>query len=393
MGARLRRLRHAPDLDTLRPDPLARRAPRCAWPTCSGRTARRSSPRRARSCAASSRGSPSAAGRRPRAPSSSSWSSATPTRTRGRRATATSSPANLYNVDYSMLGTARVEPLIRRIRNAMTRRGHAGRELQGRVQPRPARDQLPLRRRRCRPPTTTRSTRTAPRRSPPRRACRSPTWPSSTSSRATRATSISRCAGQDGVAAVRRRARDLRPLRGRPARLHARADAALRAPRQLLQALRRGLVRARPPWRGATTTAPARCASSATGRPSASSRACPGADVNPYLALRAMIAAGLHGIDERARARARRSRATPTSPTSRACRATLRDARDLFAGSEVARAAFGEDVVDHYLNNARVELAAFEAAGHRLGALPRLRAALSVDASARPSASPRRWRR
>ena len=28
-------------------------------------------------------------------------------------------PANLYNVDYSMLGTARVEPLIRRIRNAM----------------------------------------------------------------------------------------------------------------------------------------------------------------------------------------------------------------------------------------------------------------------------------
>src|SRR5690242_13544801 len=29
-------------------------------------------------------------------------------------------PANLYNVDYSLLGTARVEPLIRRIRNDMT---------------------------------------------------------------------------------------------------------------------------------------------------------------------------------------------------------------------------------------------------------------------------------
>ncbi|MDX6664169.1 MAG: glutamine synthetase, partial [Solirubrobacteraceae bacterium] len=28
-------------------------------------------------------------------------------------------PANLYNVDYSLLGTARVEPLLRRIRNAM----------------------------------------------------------------------------------------------------------------------------------------------------------------------------------------------------------------------------------------------------------------------------------
>ena len=56
-------------------------------------------------------------------------------------------PANLYNVDYSLLGTARIEPLIRRIRNAMEGAGHGGRELQGRVQLRPARDQLPLRRR------------------------------------------------------------------------------------------------------------------------------------------------------------------------------------------------------------------------------------------------------
>ncbi|MFL5860388.1 MAG: glutamine synthetase family protein, partial [Solirubrobacteraceae bacterium] len=34
-------------------------------------------------------------------------------------------PANLYNVDYSMLGTARIEPLIRRIRNAMEGAGMA----------------------------------------------------------------------------------------------------------------------------------------------------------------------------------------------------------------------------------------------------------------------------
>ncbi len=32
--------------------------------------------------------------------------------------------------------------------------------------------------------------------------------------------------------------------------------------------------------------------------------------------------------------------------------ATLRDARDAFAGSDVAREAFGEEVVEHYLNNA-----------------------------------------
>ena len=39
-----------------------------------------------------------------------------------------------------------------------------------------------------------------------------------------------------------------------------------------------------------------------------------------------------------------------------------REARDLFAGSAVARAAFGDDVVDHYVNAADVELAAFNAA-------------------------------
>ena len=42
--------------------------------------------------------------------------------------------------------------------------------------------------------------------------------------------------------------------------------------------------------------------------------------------------------------------------------ANLRDAADLLAGSELARAAFGQDVVEHYLNAARVELAAFDAA-------------------------------
>jgi glutamine synthetase len=40
---------------------------------------------------------------------------------------------------------------------------------------------------------------------------------------------------------------------------------------------------------------------------------------------------------------------------------TLREARDLFAASAVARAALGDEVVDHYVNHADVELAAFEA--------------------------------
>ena len=132
-------------------------------------------------------------------------------------------PANLYNIDYSLLGTARVEPLIRRIRNEMAGGGDGGRELQGRVQPRPARDQLPLRATRSAPPTTTRSTRTAPRRSPPRRGTRSPSWRSSTSARATRATSTARWPGEDGRERLRRRPGAVRALRRRPARLHARS--------------------------------------------------------------------------------------------------------------------------------------------------------------------------
>ena len=41
---------------------------------------------------------------------------------------------------------------------------------------------------------------------------------------------------------------------------------------------------------------------------------------------------------------------------------TLREAAELFAQSAVAQEAFGDEVVEHYLNNARVELAAYDAA-------------------------------
>lgn len=41
---------------------------------------------------------------------------------------------------------------------------------------------------------------------------------------------------------------------------------------------------------------------------------------------------------------------------------TLAEAAQVFGASELAHAAFGDDVVAHYLNNARVELTAFNAA-------------------------------
>jgi glutamine synthetase len=87
----------------------------------------------------------------------------------------------------------------------------------------------------------------------------------------------------------------------------------------------------------------------------------PGADVNPYLALSAIIAAGLHGMDEGLELEPPYEGNAYTSDKPRVP-ATLRDARDLFGASEVVREAFGQEVVDHYLNYAQVELDAFDRA-------------------------------
>ncbi len=87
----------------------------------------------------------------------------------------------------------------------------------------------------------------------------------------------------------------------------------------------------------------------------------PGGDVNQYLAVAALIAGGLYGIEHELElepifeGNAYVSDA-PRIPTS------LREAAALFQGSEIAIEAFGEDVVSHYLNNARIEQAAYDAA-------------------------------
>lgn len=87
----------------------------------------------------------------------------------------------------------------------------------------------------------------------------------------------------------------------------------------------------------------------------------PGGDVNPYLAISAIIAGGLHGIENELPLPApltgnAYAAGVDTLPT------TLREAAKLFAESSVARAAFGDDVVEHYLNQARIEVEAFDAA-------------------------------
>jgi glutamine synthetase len=86
----------------------------------------------------------------------------------------------------------------------------------------------------------------------------------------------------------------------------------------------------------------------------------PGGDVNPYLALAALVAGGLCGVDEGLTlepefvGNAYAATDLPRVP------ATLAEATELFEKSEVARFAFGDDVVDHYTNMARIELAAFQ---------------------------------
>jgi glutamine synthetase len=87
----------------------------------------------------------------------------------------------------------------------------------------------------------------------------------------------------------------------------------------------------------------------------------PGADVNPYLALAAMIAAGLHGIDNELDLEPAFEGNAYESDKPRVPD-TMYAARDLFANSAIAREAFGQEVVDHYLNRAHIELTAYEAA-------------------------------
>ncbi|MEV7137539.1 glutamine synthetase family protein [Streptomyces tauricus] len=87
----------------------------------------------------------------------------------------------------------------------------------------------------------------------------------------------------------------------------------------------------------------------------------PGGDVNPHLAVAGLVAAGLYGIEHKLE--------LPEACTGNAYTAdyahvptTLREAAEVWENSPIARAAFGDEVVAHYRNMARVELDAFDAA-------------------------------
>ncbi|MFI9496009.1 glutamine synthetase family protein [Streptomyces halstedii] len=87
----------------------------------------------------------------------------------------------------------------------------------------------------------------------------------------------------------------------------------------------------------------------------------PGGDVNPYLAVAGLVAAGLYGIEHGLELPEPCEGNAYTAGYDR-IPATLREAAELWESGGIAKEAFGEEVVAHYRTMARVELEAFDAA-------------------------------
>jgi glutamine synthetase len=85
-----------------------------------------------------------------------------------------------------------------------------------------------------------------------------------------------------------------------------------------------------------------------------------GADANPYLAFAALLAAGLHGVENELELPPPLEGNAYESDAERFPH-TLRDAIGALEGSTTAREALGDDVVDHYLTYARTEQRLFDA--------------------------------
>ena len=199
--------------------------------------------------------------------------------------------------------------------------GHARRELQGRVQLRPARDQLPLRPRARRPRTSTRIYKNGAKEIAAQEGM-AITFMAKFNEREGNSCHIHLSVAPRGrLAAVRRRAADVRPLRRRPARAACAELTLFFAPN--INSYKRFAEGSFAPtavaW-GNDNRHLLAARRRPRARPGGSSARLPGADVNPYLALSAMIAARPARHRQRARARTRRRRATRTAPTSPASR-------------------------------------------------------------------------
>ncbi|WGD38685.1 hypothetical protein [Lysinibacter sp. HNR] len=76
----------------------------------------------------------------------------------------------------------------------------------------------------------------------------------------------------------------------------------------------------------------------------------PGADVNQYLAVAAIIAAGVYGIENKVELEPE-TRGNAYESSAPRIPLTLRDARDTFSGSARVRTLLGDEVVEHYAHH------------------------------------------
>ncbi len=277
----------------------------------------------------------------------------------GIRAIATLEPANLYNVDYSLLGTARVEPLIRRIRNSMEAAGMVCEDSKGECNF--GQHEINFR--------YADALRTADEHSIYKNGVKeiaalegmSITFMAKYDQREGNSCHIHfSLADEQGPLFHRDSALFESFLAGQLAGL--RELTLLLAPN--INSYKRFAAASFAPTAVAWGHDNRTCSLRVVGKgPSLRfENRAGGADLNPYMALSAIIAAGLHGVDQALElepvfeGNAYASTEKPRIPGS------LRDARDLFASSAIARAALGDEVVEHYVNAADVELDAFAGA-------------------------------
>ncbi|MEU4805864.1 glutamine synthetase family protein [Actinosynnema sp. NPDC023587] len=269
-------------------------------------------------------------------------------------------PANRYNVDYSLLGTARVEPLLRAIRNHMTGAGLEVESAKGECNP--GQHEIAFR--------FTEALATCDNHSVYKTGAKE-----IAAQRGRSLTFMAKYDEREGNSChihLSLRSADGEPVfaegRGMSALMTSFLAGQLAALRELtyflapnVNSYKRFVEGSFAPTAVAWGRDNRTCALRVVGHgPSLRfENRVPGGDVNPYLAVAALIAAGLHGVDngltlEEEFVGNAYGSDRETVPT------TLRDAAGLLAGSAIARDAFGQDVVDHYLNAARVELAAYD---------------------------------
>src|SRR5262245_7550960 len=267
-------------------------------------------------------------------------------------------PANLYNVDYSVLGTARVEPLLRRIRNEMAGAG---------LTPESAKGECNLGQHEI--------------------AFRYADALACADGHVIYKTGAKEIAAQEGMALTfmakpnaregnschvhfsLRALDDDRPLfKGEQcmSEMRRHAIAGLLATARDFTVLHAPNINSYKRFQPGTFAPTAlrwgvdnrTCSLRVVGHESSSIRVenrVPGGDVNPYLAIAAMIAGALHGIENRLELEEAMTGNAYEDAMAPRVPSTLREALGLWESSHLAREAFGDEVIAHYANNARIE--------------------------------------